>query len=494
MSNIKLDRDPPTASNRIVGIVGTVGILLGGAIASISVAQPLFPALIAIVTAALFFFGKDFDRTVLGLLVIRSSLDVFSEYQAPSAFAMGMILVAIVYLIGRTISRQKIYVDGFWWFFLGWAVLQGLWVILLPLGGLGLDGSFFGSAFREWLRTFSWVMGYLLVMQLKERLSPQQVATALFLSLVAPISAAFLQVLVPPSMLPSFLVYESGYSIEAGSRMNGTLGHPNTFATFVLMFLVLTLWRVGHVNRKLPWLILLGVLAFFLVSSKSLTGLIMLATFVPAFLVPKLNLPNLIGGVVLCGLVMGLFFSSDLGRERLDSLYGTPLLNPDIDWSRAVLLQWTDGNSFNWRIAQWVYLLRDWQDRPLLGYGLGTSGHLSIFETLPHNDYVRFLVEQGTVGFTSFVLFIGAQFARLLQLAHSAASGSPQRNLCFVMVAFLIAMLAGMISGNLWNHTTMLFYWWTLMAIAGWDWTPSPPTTEIQSPFSQPAIDRESIE
>ncbi|MGF1539584.1 MAG: O-antigen ligase family protein, partial [Pleurocapsa sp.] len=345
---------------------------------------------------------------------------------------------------------------------------------------LGSDASVLSDSIREWVRMFSWVMVYLLVMQLKDRLHPEKILSILFFSLIVPLVAAFLQFLLPPSILPSFLVFESGYSVAAGSRMNGTLGHPSTFATFVLLFFALSLWKLGDTkNNRLTWAILVGVLAFFLVSSKSLTGLVILVAFIPAFFFPKSNFVNLIGAISLITMAIFLFASSDLGHERLQSLYSTPLLNPDIDVSRAILMHWEDGNSFNWRIAQWTFLLQSWQKYPILGYGIGTVYHVSIFDTAAHNDYIRFLIEEGIIGFIAFIGFLIAQFVRLIQLIVSVTSEKSQRNFCFLMLALLISMMVGMLTDNILYHTTLLFYWWTLMAIAGWNWTPSP-SEEIQ--------------
>jgi hypothetical protein len=250
-----------------------------------------FPSAIA----GFIFLSQSFEKTVLGLLILRSSLDAFSPQQVPAAFAMGLNLLTLLYVARLAILRQKIQTDRFWWFIAGWVLLQGMWVILLPLGGLGFDASYLEIGIREWLRLFSGVMVYLLVMQLKDRIAPEKVVSALFLSLIAPLFAATLQLTLPPSRLPSFLVFQSGYAIEAGSRMNGTLGHPNVFATFTVLFATLGLWKMGQAKYRLPWMILVGIMAFFLVSSKSLTGLVMLVALIPAFIAPKLNLVNLIG-------------------------------------------------------------------------------------------------------------------------------------------------------------------------------------------------------
>jgi O-antigen ligase len=451
--------------------LGAIGILLGIVVGILANVQPLYLGLVVVAVVVCVYFFRDFEQTLLGLLILRSTLDAFSAQQLPAAFALGLDVLAVLYVAYLLISRQKVQTDGFWWFLVGWVALQGLWVILLPLGGLGLnEPEFLAVGLREWFRVSAGVTVYLLVMQLKDRIPPQKIVSALFYSLIVPLIAATLQATVPPYRLPKFLVFTSGYAIEAGSRMNGTLGHPNVFATFLVLFISLTLWKIGQVKQRLPWLILLGALVFFLVSTKSLTGLVMLFALVPAFVAPKLNLVNFIGGILIVGLVLGFFASSDLGHERLQSLYGTPLLNPDISVSRAIFLQWFDGNSFNWRIAQWTFLLDAWRQSPLLGYGLDTSRFLTVHASYSHNDYVRFLAEEGIVGFILFLVFLVAQFVRLIQLSQTAPPRSPKRSLCYALLAFLTAMIVGMLSGNIWNHTTLFFYFWTLMAVLGWDW------------------------
>ncbi len=463
-------------NSHIAKLIGILGVLIGVIFGLVAGAAPYYSllAIIAIITIfSLSYFVNSFEQLALGFLILRSSLDVFSEQQVPALAAIAMNIVTLAYVAMLWLSKQKIQLDGFWCLFAGWVALQGLWIILLPLGGLGLDASVLSLSIREWIRMFSWLMFYLLIMQFKERLHPEKVISTMFLSLIIPLASALLQIVVPPSILPSFLVFESGYSVEAGSRINGTLGHPSTFATFVLLFMGLTLWKLGSSKQRHYWVVLLCILAFLLVSAKSLTGMVMLVVFVLAYLIPRFNGINLIGGLCLLTVIGLLFFSSDLGQERLQSLSGTPLLNPDIDWSRAILLQWRDGNSFNWRIAQWTFLLQSWEQYPIWGYGLGTAIHISIFDTGSHNDYIRFLVEEGIVGFTIFIAFLVVQLARLIQILLSVSSTRLQKDLCLVMLANFVAILVGMLTDNVLLHTTMFFYWWTLMAIAGWKWTPS---------------------
>jgi O-antigen ligase len=485
-------RDRPNLIPYIVPAIGLAGIPVGLVIGFLIGIEPIVPIVLLVGIASLLYFLKNFEQAVLALIVLRSSLDVLSDLQIPSAFAIGIDVLTLIYITLQLISRQKVQTDGFWWFLGIWVFLQGLWVILLPLGGLGLDGSALADAMREWIRLFSLLMVYLLVMQLKGRVPPEQVVNTLFLSLIAPLTAALLQVVLPGSLLPDFLLPSNTGEFGDASRINGTIGHPNSFATFSLLFLGLTIWKLGYVKRRLPWILLLSVIVFFLVASQSLTGLVMLIVFTLIFFVPRLSLLNLLGGILLLAIVAGLFLSTEIGQERLNELYSTPLLNPDIDWSRSVAMQLSSSsaqsNSFNWRVAQWTFLLQSWQDYPLLGYGLATSKEVSVFDNYAHNDYIRALVEGGIVGFTTFIVFLLAQAVRLVQLMYAFPYNASRQAFCSIMLALLMAMAVGMLAGNVMGQTPVFFYWWTLMAIAGWDWT-HPQSAQPQSIHSRSIYD-----
>ncbi len=451
------------------------GVVVGTAAGVLAGANPLYLGLILGTVIVFVYFFADFERAVLGLLILRSSLDIFSEQGVPAAFAIGVDALTLLYVVLRLLTGQRVKTDQFWWFFAGWVGLQGLWVILLPLGGLGFDASYLPVSIREWARIFSWLMVYLLVMQLKDRIPPMRVVNALFLSLVLPLIAALLQVILPPSLLPSFLAYRAiaFTNIEGASRINGTLGHSNTFATFLLLFIGLTYWQLGQAKQRWPWLLLLGALTFFLASTKALVATIMIAAFVLALIIPRLTPLRLIGGILLVAVVVGFFASTEFGRERLAEISYTPLLNPDLDLSRAILLYNSVEeyrNSFNWRLAAWTSLLQSWRHFPILGYGLGTTTYVGYIRAYAHNDYVRALVEGGIVGFIMFLLFLGTHFSRLTRLFLSMPEGSSLKSLCSVLLAVLLALAIGMSSENIWSHTTLFFYWSALNAVVGWNW------------------------
>ncbi len=476
------ERDKSSNNALWVGIGGVVFGLLAGVLVG---AQPLFFGLGLGAIAALVYFFVDFERAVLGLLIVRSSLDNFSLQQIPAAYSLGLDTLTLLYIAILLLNSRTIETDKFWWFFAGWVGLQGMWLLLMSFGGLGLDASYIGDSLREWTRLFSWLMVYLLVMQLRGRVPPEKIISALFFALLIPLTIAFLQT-VAPSILPPLLsarapevviqeVKGISASIDQGPRIRGTLGHSNGLATYLLLFMSLTWWKLSRSKKRWPWVLLMGILAFFFVSTKALFSLMMLAVFVFVLVAFRASFVSIIGGVGLFALVLALFLSTEFGQGRISSIANTPLLNPNIEISRAILLSKRDYNSFNWRIAQWSYLLGAWQNHPYLGYGLGTSMRISTNRLMPHNDYVRALVEGGIVGFVTIIFFFGKQIARLVQLRRWLPLWSSQRALCTILLALLLSIPVGMITENIWSHTTFFVYWWTLFAIAGWNWNEKPP-------------------
>ncbi|MCF2149956.1 O-antigen ligase family protein [Desmonostoc muscorum LEGE 12446] len=444
--------------------------LIGVGIGSLTAFEPLYLGLVVGAIAVVFLFFARFEQTVLGLLILRSALDPFSAYQIPSLFAIAVDVLTLLYVAVTLLTGRIVRTDKFWWLFAGWVALQGLGVILIPLEEQGLDGGAFLDSIREWVRLFSWLMVYLLVMQLQDRIHPQKIISALFFALILPLTVATIQMLVPVSLLPAILQATKDPISGEISRINGTLGLSNTFATFLLLFIGLTYWKVNQSQRRWPWLILLGVLGFFYVNTKTLFSLMMLGILIMVLIAPRLSLINLIGGVFLFAVVIVLFGSTEFGQQRLTSLTQTPLLNPDLDISRAIILSHGDGNSFNWRLAQWSLLIQAWEQSPILGYGLASSRYLTIYNNYAHNDYVRALAEGGIFGLLAFLFFLGLQATHLIELLGRTSSTSAQQDLCRVLLAILAAVVVGMISENIWSHTTFFFYWWTLFAVAGWNW------------------------
>jgi O-antigen ligase len=295
---------------------------------------------------------------------------------------------------------------------------------------------------------------YLLVMQLKDRFHPHKVISLLFLSLVVPIITGLIQ-------------------LPFGERVYATLGHPNALATYLALMMGLIWWRQSFSHNRLPWLSLLGILTIIYVSTRSVGAIFNIGALILILNATKLNFFKIITAIIVFLGIIALFASTEAGQARFSELLQTPLLNPDLDISRTIIVAAGDGNSFNWRVAHWYYLLQSWTQYPILGYGMGTGQFLSPMQTerggfTPHNDYIRFLVEQGIVGLGLFLAFIAAQFVCLIKRLRNSLAGSSEHLLNLVLLSFLLANLVNMLSNNVMDIGDFWFYWWAVFSVAGW--------------------------
>ncbi|BDM79456.1 O-antigen ligase family protein [Acaryochloris marina] len=408
--------------------------------------------LLVIIAILLSFFLKEFEVSILFLLVLRSSLDFFSQAKIPAAYGVGIEMLAVIYMVFCFISNKSIQTDSFWWLLFGWTISQGLWLLLMPLDALGSDASYLAESVREWLRILIWPTAYFLVLQLKGKVSPQKILSVLLLALPIPILMALFQL-------------QNG--IE---RINSTFAHSNAFASFLLLFMGIVWWQYKNSSKfKGLWITLLGGLSFLLISTKALFVLVMLLVSLLVVILPKLNLKTLIFGILSFSLVISLFASTDYGRSRLESTINTPLLNPEISINRGILLSESDHNSFNWRLSHWHTVLKAWEKHSFLGYGLGLSKQSIDSKYLPHNDYLRALIEGGILGLFSYLVLWGIYLTQSIKLVRTSTLDS-HKDLSLIITALIIAVLVGMLTENIWSHTVFFFYFSILFAISSWDW------------------------
>ncbi len=442
----------------LIGLI--VGILTG--------TQPQLLLLGLVTPLIIAYFFANFEWAVIILLISRSALDPFTKQGIPAIFAVGLDALTIAYIIVQLLKGRSIKTDWFWWCFASWVFLQAIWVLLLPLGGLGNDLLPIQPSIREWVRVFTLLMVYLLVLQLKGKTSPEKLLAKFYWALAVPLFIGTLQLVLPAQTLGIF----AATGIEAGTRIRGTLGHSAIFGYFLFMFICLTFWQVNstaNVKRRIFFIVLLFIETIFLVLTKSFTSTIVMVVFLATQIYRVRNLSILLGGVIVVGMIFAMFFSTEYGQERLSELSTIPFLNPDIDPSRTALLQGTEERStLTWRISYWLELLKHWARSPILGYGLGTTSMVGY--NAAHNDFIRALVETGIIGLFSFLGFIGIQFAHLFQLLKSTSSSDKQKSLCLILICFLLSSLVAMATDNIWANTTAFFYYFPILAIAGWDW------------------------
>ena len=465
-----------TQSPSLSAWIGGGIIFLGLIVGVIAVAEPRLLALgigAVVCLAVLAYSFSNLEQVVFGLLILRSAIDFLPG--VPAMAGIGLTLLTLTYVVVQLLTGNTIQTDRFWWFFAGWVLIQGLWVILIPLGGLGFsEDIYLGVAIREWTRLLSWLMIYLLFMQLKGKISPEKAINLLACSLAIPLTVALIQ-LVVPGLLPPLLQPTDGI-LEDSYRIKGTFVVSGAFTKYLFMFVCVAWWKASLKHHRLRWIGLLGVLVFFLIMTRSATTLLMFTAFAIFMSITRIKIRTILVGIMMLLIVSIYFLSTEYGQVRLTEILSTPLLNPDVSFSRSILLQNTGGlaNTTYWRVDQWYGLLQEWQKSPWLGYGLGTTEYLSRYNNIAHNDYIRALAETGIIGLGTFLTFMVAQFIHLFELIANSPKNSSQHEFCKALLGLLIVSALGMLTDNMWRGTVTYTYWWSLLAMAGWQWHGTP--------------------
>jgi len=122
-------------------------------------------------------------------------------------------------------------------------------------------------------------------------------------------------------------------------------------------------------------------------------------------------------------------------------------------------------SSWQWRNLTWKALLDGFLQKPVLGWGLGSSMDLLMLirrdPHVPHNDYIRLLVELGAFGFTaffSFMFIVATKFLRFITIQDDFL-----RQVNRMCLTLLTVWLVHMYGDNTLNDVTTLMYIFTIL-------------------------------
>lgn len=187
----------------------------------------------------------------------------------------------------------------------------------------------------------------------------------------------------------------TGIRVDGVERYSGFLAHPNSSA--LLAGSSLLLLQVLKEKIQLSYLIWFKILlSFSLILSLSFMGLLTFGVMSAlAFILASPSIKSIfkIGLYGIFG-ALGLFVFNSGFRERF---FQFTTSNKFVTGSET--------NSLQWRFDKWSRLLDLWEAKPLFGQGYGTStSGLMLNGMVPHNEYLRLLLEVGIFGFTIVVI------------------------------------------------------------------------------------------
>ncbi len=251
------------------------------------------------------------------------------------------------------------------------------------------------------------------------------------------------------------------------NRVYGTFGNPNSFAYYLVLsivfFLCLLLSR-PELEHRIPVKIGLGLLTILLVLTATRGAWLALLVSLFVIGIVKFRKATLVAGACLIALM--LFLPT---ANRLSLAYFNVNLErlPGI---QRLFEQPSEDGSLAFRLKLWKEMRRKFDERPLLGFGLGTFSLLreqqikEFFQgTEAHNDYLRLAVETGIVGLAAYGILLVALFRALL--AHyRRLAGSRHQLLVLGVIAYAIALLVGSFFDNLLQSTTVMWVFWIMVA------------------------------
>jgi O-antigen ligase len=232
-------------------------------------------------------------------------------------------------------------------------------------------------------------------------------------AVTVPIATRLLQLVgFAPALIALYqLTTNTGMDVAGNIRAHGTFAHPNSAAMFFAVAATASLWRYLDDGRRRSDALLMTLFAAALIATFSIDGLITLAAMLTALgaLRPG-SIRVKLGPCAIAGVVVLVFFATPLGAQRVAGETSTSLAAAERGETTSTL---------DTRLYRWKTLLPEWESSPVFGRGLGTTtttGSTSanrLNYLLPHNEYLRYLVETGVVGLTILLAALTILIRRL---------------------------------------------------------------------------------
>jgi putative inorganic carbon (HCO3(-)) transporter len=262
------------------------------------------------------------------------------------------------------------------------------------------------------------------------------------------LGAAVVSSIVP--MAAAAYQFLSGTGLHASgefSRVQGTFTHPNPFAIYLTLLIVMGAATLRYVSpvRKLALLLFMA----------GWGGCLLLTYTRSAWLAT-------VAGVLVVGAYQGKKAIALFGLV----LVGVLLLAPSTaarfaDLERDQTASGAAGNSLVWRFEYWRQAI-ELNNDPLLGDGLRSVRETTDVAKEPHNDFIRVFVETGVVGLAAYVWLV----VRLWRTGKQAIANTREGLFHGVAVGFFGCVVAFLLLSLVSNVITQLAILWYFAAFA----------------------------
>jgi O-antigen ligase len=250
------------------------------------------------------------------------------------------------------------------------------------------------------------------------------------------------------------LATHTGQDVVGQIRSNGTFVHPNGAAMYFAIATTASLWRYLDDSHHRLDAFFTGIFAAATVSTFSLTGLAGLLGMLMAFGLFRPGSFRLkASAFTVAVLIIIGFLATPLGAERLNQESSTQVSPGSAQNAKA-------NTSFAWRIDKWRELIPKWEQAPFVGHGLGTTlteeyasegtSENGTIGSVPHNEYLRYLVETGAIGLIILLCAVGVLVRYLAQRRNIPGT----RNAGALGLAIVVGCLVNALADNTFLYIT----------------------------------------
>lgn len=425
---------------------GTTAVV-AGALANAS------PTIIAtlLVSAALALVGLTFPFAALQLfLMVRPLLDNLKvgvhvgpvEVAASAAAGTALIGLVVVWLsFGRALAADRV--------LLRWMLAMLGVEIIFGARAVQLNGGYLlGPVLREIVRFTAMIALYVVAAALLRPADDRRrIRAVIIVAAVAP-------------------------ALGALSGVYWGFVNQGSLANFLAVVAVLGLPYVATQWHPIGAGVLLGILAVIAVLGK-LTGVGILVIGTATYLCLTRRRASTWALVALGVLALGAFWNTELAvplQLRFDRLIHAPFAET-LELGRQFGPE--GGDSFVWRLLNWIALLRAAREYPVLGHGLASTPILNPFSGrafgegyAAHSDYVQWLFEGGVAGVVCFVTFMAAVIVRVRHYWRRMPSGL-ERDHVLAVLCTLIGLAAASFTDGIFGASALQSACWVAIAAAG---------------------------
>jgi O-antigen ligase len=263
------------------------------------------------------------------------------------------------------------------------------------------------------------------------------------------LGAVVVSSIVPMAVAGYQFLTDTGLHVSgAFSRVQGTFTHPNPFAIYLTLLIVMgaAVFRYVSGVRKLVLLLFLGS-----------WGVCLLLTYTRSAWLAT------VAGVLTVGLYQGKKVIAVVGLVLIGLVFLVPSTGARFaDLEREQTVSGAAGNSLVWRFGYWRQAL-DLNHDPLLGNGLRSVRETTDVAKEPHNDFIRVFVETGAIGLLAYLWLVVTLWRTAKRAIHNTAEGTLFRG---IAVGFFGCVVAFLLLSIVSNVITQLVIFWYFAAFA----------------------------